>query len=154
MSKFTDHYFILGVNENATVMEITSAYKRQCFRWHPDRNPGVEATTRMQEINEAKRILSDNGLREAYNNKYRTFKAKLANQNKNKGENSKGDNVTPKAYCTCNLKTDNELINICTNAAKYKLEYIHTVLQELKKRNYSLNTINEIIRSRKTKAHR
>jgi curved DNA-binding protein CbpA len=148
MSKFIDHYSILNVSVNASVTEIITAYKRQCFKWHPDRNPGVEATNRMQDINEAKRILSNSGLRETYNKEYRAYKDKSTNKNKNKGENSKGENTYQKANYSCHLKSDNELFRYCSNAAKYSFEYIHTVLQELKKRGYSLETINNTIKNK------
>ena len=154
MSKFTNHYSVLGIDENATGIEINIAYKRQCFKWHPDRNPRVEATNKMQEINEAKRILADERLREAYNKEHQSYKEKLANQNKNKSENSKCENAVPKTNYSFNLKTDSELISACANAAKYKFEYIHAVLQELKRRDYSLDTIIGIIKRKRTHPHR
>lgn len=146
MSKFINHYFILGVNENSSIAEIISGYKKLCFKWHPDRNPGVEATNKMQEINEAKRILSDDRLREAYNKEYQAYKTKSANQSNNKGENSRGENTSQKVNYSFNLKTDSELIRTCSSAAKYSFEYIHAVLQELKKRGYTLDTIEKTIK--------
>jgi len=146
MSPFIDYYSVLGINQSVTANEINIAYKKLCLKFHPDRNSGVDANKRMQEINEAKRILSDKALRENYNKKYQSFRKKSANQTKSKAENKKSENASPKGIYVCNLKSDDELIRICANAAKYNFEYIHAVLQELKKRNYSLDTINRIIK--------
>lgn len=146
MSQFTDYYAVLGISQNATTNEINTAYKKLCLKWHPDRNPLVDANKRMQEINEAKRILSDKGLRENYNNKYHSFRKKSASQTKSKAENKKSTIANTPGNYMCNLKSDNDLIRICANAAKYNFEYIHAVLQELKKRSYSLDTINRIIK--------
>lgn len=148
MSPFIDYYTVLGISQNASLDEINIAYKKLCLKWHPDRYSGNDANMRMQEINEAKRILSDKVLREIYNKKYQSFKKKPASQTNSKAENTKGKNATTPGNYVCNLKSDDELIRICANAAKYNFEYIHAVLQELKGRNYSLDTINRIIKQK------
>ena len=56
---FKDYYEILDVPFGATDSEIKSAYKHQAIRWHPDRNPGIDVTNIMQDINEAYAILKD-----------------------------------------------------------------------------------------------
>lgn len=49
-----DPYSILGVGQNATESEITSAYRELAKKYHPDLNPNdSEAERKMQEINEA-----------------------------------------------------------------------------------------------------
>lgn len=150
MSQFTDYYAVLGISQNATTSEINTAYKKLCLKWHPDRNPLVDTNMRMQEINEAKRILSDKTLRENHYKKYHSFRKKSTSQPKSKTENKKSEDVSPKGTYVCNLRSDDDLICICANAAKYNFEYIHAVLQELKKRNYSLDTINRIIKHKAT----
>lgn len=62
-----DYYHILGVRITATQKEITAAYRAACKRFHPDLNPGVDTTEKMQEVNEAYRVLSDPLLRWEYN---------------------------------------------------------------------------------------
>lgn len=71
---FKDYYSILEVGENATQENIKSAFKKQAIKWHPDKNPGVDTTLRMQEINEAYLILKDKEARERYNIEYQRFK--------------------------------------------------------------------------------
>jgi|ERR1035437_953990 curved DNA-binding protein CbpA len=71
---FKDYYAILEVGENATQEEIKSAFKKQALKWHPDKNPGVDTTQRMQEINEAYLILKDTEARERYYIEYQRFK--------------------------------------------------------------------------------
>ncbi len=67
MQPFKDYYAILKISRNATIEEIKTAYKKQSFKWHPDRNTGRNATLRMQEINEAKQVLLNPISRESYN---------------------------------------------------------------------------------------
>src|SRR5579871_5495796 len=109
MSKFINHYSILGIDEKASAIEIAIAYKTQCFKWHPDRNHGVEANSRIQEINEAKRILSNSDLRESYNREYQAFKKKTTNQSNAKDENKRRENINSNAKHFLTSKTDSEL---------------------------------------------
>ena len=71
---FVDYYAILEVDENATQEDIKLAFKKQALKWHPDRNPGVDTTKRMQEINEAYLILKDTEARARYDKEYQRFK--------------------------------------------------------------------------------
>ena len=65
-----DHYVQLGVKRTATHTEIRSAYRRLAQRLHPDTHGGV-VSTEMVAINEAWRVLSDEGRRSAYDAKLR-----------------------------------------------------------------------------------
>lgn len=38
---------------DASAGEVRAAWRRAVSRWHPDRNPSPDATTRLQEINDA-----------------------------------------------------------------------------------------------------
>ena len=69
-----DYYSILHIEINASEEEIRSAFRSQAIRWHPDRNEGLDTTSKMQEINEAYLILKDKEARERYNIQYRIFK--------------------------------------------------------------------------------
>ena len=66
------HYEILGVSPSAPADEIRSAYRRRARQFHPDRlnlrggEDAEEAARRMQEVNEAWRVLSDGAARTAY----------------------------------------------------------------------------------------
>lgn len=71
---FKDYYAILEINEYATVGEIKIAFRRLAKKWHPDRNPGMDTTKMMQDINEAYLILKDSDARIKYNTEYLKFK--------------------------------------------------------------------------------
>ena len=62
------HYEILGVNKDASEIEIKKAYRSASLKYHPDRNSSKEAVTKIQEINEAYEILSDNDKKKEYDN--------------------------------------------------------------------------------------
>jgi len=54
-----DYYEILGLNRDATDSAIKKAYKELCFKTHPDRNSSPDASTKMQQLNEAYETLKD-----------------------------------------------------------------------------------------------
>ena len=70
---FKDYYEILDIDWHASQMEIKSAYRKQSMKWHPYRNPGLDVTAMMQDINEAYAILKDELKRERYNKEYVRF---------------------------------------------------------------------------------
>ncbi|WP_187271138.1 J domain-containing protein [Neolewinella aurantiaca] len=68
--EFIDYYHILDITPSATTEEIGVAFKRQAIKWHPDKNPGTDTTERMQRINEARLILTDEDARRRYDAEY------------------------------------------------------------------------------------
>lgn len=70
---FKDYYKILGIISDATSDEIKKAYRAQSMHWHPDRNPGMDTTAMMQDINEAYNILKDSVTRDRYDAEYNKF---------------------------------------------------------------------------------
>lgn len=63
-----NHYQLLGISEDADLRQIKSAYRHMAKRFHPDANKGSEAAAELfRKINEAYRILSDEQLRNLYN---------------------------------------------------------------------------------------
>lgn len=59
MSEFT-FYKILGIEPDATMEDITKAYKEKAKEYHPDKNGGTKVATDMfQYLNMAKDCLSD-----------------------------------------------------------------------------------------------
>lgn len=63
----TGYYGILEVTPSATQAQIKTAYYKQSFIFHPDRNAGSEvATLRFAEINEAYTVLGNKALRKKY----------------------------------------------------------------------------------------
>ena len=63
-----DFYEVLGVGRQASASEIKKAYRKLAVKWHPDKNPGNEATAseRFKAIAEAYETLSDPQKRAAY----------------------------------------------------------------------------------------
>ena len=66
MSQFDsnkDYYGVLGVDKDASQIEIDRQYKRQAAVHHPDRGGNEE---RMKSLNEAYGVLKDKSLRHSY----------------------------------------------------------------------------------------
>ena len=66
MSQFNsnkDYYGVLGVDKDASQVEIERQYKRQAAQHHPDRGGSEE---RMKSLNEAYGVLKDKHLRNSY----------------------------------------------------------------------------------------
>jgi curved DNA-binding protein CbpA len=69
----SDHYDMLGVQSDASPVEIKKAYRRLAHEHHPDRNPGdAGAEGRFKEVAEAYGVLSDPGRRIRYDAERRT----------------------------------------------------------------------------------
>jgi curved DNA-binding protein CbpA len=66
MSQFDsnkDYYGVLGVDKDASQVEIDRQYKREASKHHPDRGGSEE---RMKSLNEAYGVLKDQALRNSY----------------------------------------------------------------------------------------
>jgi len=66
MSQFDsnkDYYGVLGVDKEASRVDIERQYKRQASKHHPDRGGSEE---RMKSLNEAYRVLKNESLRNSY----------------------------------------------------------------------------------------
>ncbi|MBP5548133.1 MAG: DnaJ domain-containing protein [Bacteroidales bacterium] len=70
---FKDYYKILGITCFASPAEIKRAYREMSMKWHPDRNPNVDVTSMMQDINEAYAILKNEEKKARYNQEYAKF---------------------------------------------------------------------------------
>ena len=71
MAKSPTHYQVLNIAVNATLQEITNAYKREqninnVSMWHPNWNEEKDTYKKMSQINEAYKILSVPALRAEY----------------------------------------------------------------------------------------
>ncbi|KAH9216606.1 DnaJ domain-containing protein [Leptodontidium sp. 2 PMI_412] len=76
MASFESHYEILGLEQGASLKEITSAYRKLALKNHPDKNKGdVNATERFQKISNAHDILKDEKARAHYDAHFSRHKA-------------------------------------------------------------------------------
>lgn len=70
---FRDYYKILNINYPSSQEEIKTAYRKQSILWHPDKNPNIDTTEIMQDINEAYAILSNPEKKVRYDAEYSIF---------------------------------------------------------------------------------
>lgn len=71
---FKDYYAILGIVPPVSSQEIKTEYRKQCLKWHPDKNPDSDTTKIMQDIIEAYIFLKDEEGRSLYDQTYFKFK--------------------------------------------------------------------------------
>lgn len=66
--KHNEYYETLGLNKNASELEVKKAYRQLALRWHPDKNPEKkdEAEAKFKLIGEAYFVLSDTRKRQIY----------------------------------------------------------------------------------------
>lgn len=77
-----DYYYILGIEQNASVQEIKTAYRKLSMKFHPDKNNGEKFfEDRFKEIQEAYETLSDESKKGHYDFIHGQFKSNRANQN-------------------------------------------------------------------------
>ena len=70
---FKDYYQLLGIPLASSRQDIKNAYRQLSLKWHPDKNPGIDVTETMQDINEAYKILYDEESRARYDIEYQIF---------------------------------------------------------------------------------
>jgi curved DNA-binding protein CbpA len=71
---FVDYYLILEIPFGSSLEEIKVAYRKLAIKWHPDKNPGIDTVSKMQEINEAYIILKDPEAKKRFDKEYSSYK--------------------------------------------------------------------------------
>lgn len=86
---FKDYYGILGITPPVSSQEIKTAYRKQCLKWHPDKNPDRDTTKIMQDIIEAYIFLKDKEGRSRYDQTYFKFKQEKKSRTEKETESKK-----------------------------------------------------------------
>jgi len=95
----SDHYEILGVSNDASYREITSAYRKLALQYHPDRNKSPHANEMMLKINTAYGILSDPYKRKEYDYSIRHAEVTKRNRSSKEASNTyKPQNFSSELY--------------------------------------------------------
>lgn len=133
---FKDYYRILGISSSASDSEIKSAYRKMSMKWHPDKNPDLDVTKEMQDINEAYAILKDHVKKARYDIEYQrfynTYQCHKHNEQKEK-DLSKEEN-SKKYNCSYEYDIQDEnLKEDIKSARKYAEDLVDKFLRELKK---------------------
>lgn len=96
-----DYYYILGLAENASTIEVKKAYRKLSLKFHPDKNEGDKFfEERFKDILEAYETLSNERLRSAYD----------AKRNSSKSEGGQTYQKTVPAPKVTELKADKHII--------------------------------------------
>lgn len=66
MKNMKDFYFVLGIESDASIAEIKSAFRQKASLYHPDRNAAPDAPEKFREIKQAYDTLSDDAQRAVY----------------------------------------------------------------------------------------
>lgn len=70
----SNYYKVLGISNSATHDEIKIAYRKEAFKYHPDRNPDkADASSKMKELNFIYSVLSDPEKRKSYDESFELF---------------------------------------------------------------------------------
>ena len=73
---FVNHYAVLGVDEDADLIQISAARKKLLTKYHPDRNPGDDSAKEQTVlINNAYYILSDSKRRLRFDKQLKKYRA-------------------------------------------------------------------------------
>jgi DnaJ-class molecular chaperone len=61
-----DYYAVLGIESDASLAVVKSAYRKKASEFHPDKNASPDAPARFREIQEAYDLLSNAEQRKGY----------------------------------------------------------------------------------------
>ena len=102
--RFKNYYEILEIKFPSNEVEIKAAYRRLSLKWHPDKNPGVDTSNLMVDINEAYYILNNEEKKQRYDIEFIKYLEFLrANTPKTDIITSYTQSYTP---YDCNVKQD------------------------------------------------
>ena len=121
---FKDYYQILDINPDSTAEGIRKAYKAASMKYHPDRNPGKDTTSQMQDINEAYAILKDDDKRSRYDQEYKRFRQETTKVSE--------PSTTSWTYSSYDIKDENVKRDV-DDAREYARSLVEEFMQSLKR---------------------
>jgi curved DNA-binding protein CbpA len=110
------YYDILEINQSASIEVIQAAYRALSKKYHPDLNRSPDALQKMQEINNAKDILSDEELRREYD---RSISNNFHNQQQPKTDYGFQNDTGFNPNTSHKLKYKTVIVNGCEVNFKY-----------------------------------
>jgi len=122
-----DYYAILNLTPNASKRAIKNAYRKEAFKWHPDKNKSYEAIERMQLINEAYLILKDDEARLKYDKEYKRYQNFKKQHHSIKKASPASSSASKEQYTF----DDDVLNNWIKNARKQAKEMVRMSIDDL-----------------------
>ena len=94
-----DHYQVLGLSRNASIIEIKIGYRKLALEFHPDRNNGNKVSEELfKYITESYKVLSDPSKKTIYDWKLQLEQQKSVKQNQFQSATVNLKNVAKKEY--------------------------------------------------------
>ena len=125
-----DYYEIFVLSPTATKEEIKKRYRELAKKYHPDINKSPNSTSKMQEIQEAYYILSDEEARShydfQYNSIYGSKKQEFKDENQYWTSKTQGENAEQKSY----QFDDPVLEKWILNAKRQAYEFVRNLYQD------------------------
>jgi curved DNA-binding protein CbpA len=69
----TEYYDLLDVPVDVNDTDLKKAYRKQAMKYHPDKNPSLDAEEKFKDISKAYQVLSDANLRAVYDKNGKTM---------------------------------------------------------------------------------
>lgn len=127
-----DYYKIFGLSQTVTKEEIKKRYRELAKKYHPDVNNSPDATSKMQEIQEAYFILSDDEARirydVQYNKIYGNKKHDYRDTYQNRTSQTQEENFEQKSY----QFDDPVLEKWILNAKRHAVDFVKNLYRDTK----------------------
>ena len=127
-----DYYKIFGLNVNSSKEEIKKRYRELAKKYHPDVNRSPNATARMQEIQEAYFILSDDEARERYDLQYNRIYGDIKEGRKESKQSSESQKKEKNSGQNTYHNDDPILEKWIINAKRQALDFVKSLYRDTK----------------------
>ena len=121
---FKDYYKILEIGFPSNGDEIKTAYRRISLKWHPDKNPGIDTSNLMIDINEEYYILNNPDKKNRYDCEYIKY-INFLGANNQKAENK--DYTNPESYNPYDLNVRQDIKDAHDKATELVNEFLNSL---------------------------